>query len=51
VYTVDLDAASEVAMEYDVSTLPRLLFFKDGQKVDDYLGSSEAEVSRLFAAM
>lgn len=50
-YSVDIDNAGEVAMEYDVSTLPRLLFFQNGKKIGDYLGSDEKAITNLFKEM
>eukprot|EP01035_Chromulina_nebulosa_P021247 gene21247-27530_t len=41
VYGVNIDESSDIAIEYEVSTLPRILFFKNGEKIDDYLGSDE----------
>ena len=35
VYSVDIDELAEVAVAHDVSTLPRLLFFKVGHDDDD----------------
>jgi len=48
VLLVDIDKAAEIAMEHDVSNVPRILVFKGNDKVDDYLGSSEAEIEALF---
>lgn len=50
VCSVDIDDLAEVAVAHDVSTLPRLLFFRDGAKVGDYLGSNEADIRALFAS-
>jgi thioredoxin 1 len=44
VYSVDIVSMEDIALAYDVSTLPRLLFFKNGAKVDDYLGSKEEDI-------
>lgn len=50
VYAVDIDELAEVAVAHDVSTLPRLLLFRDGTKVGDYLGSNAEEIKALFEA-
>ena len=50
VYSVDIDELAEVAVAHDVSTLPRLLLFRDGARVGDYLGSNVDEIKALFAA-
>ena len=35
---VDVQSNQELAAKYDVSSIPLLLFFKDGEKVDEVLG-------------
>lgn len=50
VFTVDVVGAQEVALEYDVSTLPHIKFFKNNELIDDYVGSSEEEITAKFAA-
>ena len=37
-YKVDIDENVEVAAKYGVQTIPNLLFFKDGQVVDQSVG-------------
>jgi thioredoxin 1 len=37
-YKVDVDESVEVAAKYGVQTIPNLLFFKDGQVVDQSVG-------------
>lgn len=37
-FKVDVDENVEVAAKYGVSTIPNLLFFKDGQVVDQSVG-------------
>eukprot|EP00595_Chromulina_sp_UTEXLB2642_P000734 CAMPEP_0196764598 /NCGR_PEP_ID=MMETSP1095-20130614/6484_1 /TAXON_ID=96789 ORGANISM="Chromulina nebulosa, Strain UTEXLB2642" /NCGR_SAMPLE_ID=MMETSP1095 /ASSEMBLY_ACC=CAM_ASM_000446 /LENGTH=349 /DNA_ID=CAMNT_0042120597 /DNA_START=181 /DNA_END=1230 /DNA_ORIENTATION=+ len=51
VYGVNIDESSDIAIEYEVSTLPRILFFKNGEKIDDYLGSDEKIIESKFAAI
>lgn len=37
-FKVDVDQSVEVAAKYGVQTIPNLLFFKDGQVVDQSVG-------------
>jgi thioredoxin 1 len=44
---VDIDESVEVAAKYGVQSIPNLLFFKDGQVVDQSLGYiNEAELAK-----
>ena len=36
---VDIEVASEVSATYGITGVPTLLFFKDGQKVDQMIGA------------
>ena len=45
VYAVDVDAAEDIAAQYNVTKLPRLIFFRGGEVVQDYHGSVESEIS------
>ena len=36
---VDVDSAPNIAMKYRVSSIPALIFFKDGQPVDQVIGA------------
>lgn len=50
---VDVDTAGDVALEFDVSTLPRLLFFSKDSKVpvEDYIGSDEKIITDKFVSL
>lgn len=49
-YKVDIDADSSLAERYQIMTVPTLLFFKAGQKVDTSVGViSEAQIKTLIA--
>ncbi|XP_018007553.1 thioredoxin-2 [Hyalella azteca] len=37
---VDVDECEDVAMTYKISCMPTFLFFKNGQKVDDFSGAN-----------
>ncbi|MCH8298388.1 MAG: thioredoxin [Chloroflexi bacterium] len=36
---LDVDASPKVAMQYGVRSIPALIFFKDGQPVDQVIGA------------
>ena len=36
---LDVDSAPEIAMKYGVRSIPALIFFKDGQPVDQIVGA------------
>lgn len=40
---LNIDLAGEIANEYEISSIPALLFFKDGKVVDTIVGLSERE--------
>ncbi len=43
VYSVDVDEHRSLAQEYSVSSIPTVLFFKNGKKVDQFVGVKEME--------
>lgn len=47
---VNVDENNELAIKYDVGTIPRILFFKDGdQPVYEHVGAlSDAELTQLI---
>ena len=47
--SVDIATSDDIAMEHDVSTIPRFFVYKNGVKIHDYLGSAEDKISALFA--
>lgn len=38
IYSVDIDKNPELAAEYGVMSIPTLIFFKDGEKMDRIVG-------------
>ncbi len=38
IYSVDIDREQELAAEYGVMSIPTLIFFKDGEKMDRIVG-------------
>ena len=43
VFKVDIDENQETAIRYDVTSLPTLVFFKDGEEVERKIGYIEKE--------
>lgn len=46
---VDIAACEEFAVEHDVSNVPRFFVYRAGEKVEDYLGSTENKIATLFS--
>ncbi|XP_071814157.1 thioredoxin, mitochondrial-like isoform X3 [Apostichopus japonicus] len=40
---VDVDDNADLAMEYKVSSVPTVLFFKDGSHIDKFIGAIEQD--------
>ena len=48
----DVEENDDIAMEFGVRNIPTILFFKDGQLVDKYVGSaSKATLTEKFQAL
>lgn len=41
---IDTDENQELAMKYGIRSLPTLLFFKDGEVIDQMIGSASKEI-------
>ena len=39
---VDIDASADLAMKYQIMSVPNMIFFKDGQPVDSVVGAVPA---------
>lgn len=50
VYNVDVDANSDLAMQYRVMSVPSLLLFKDGQVAGQIVGYQSADEIKAFIA-
>ncbi len=44
VYKLDVDKAGEVASKYDIASIPALIFFKNGEILENILGATSKEV-------
>ena len=47
-HKIDVDENEEISMDLEVSTIPHFIFFKDGEKIDEQLGSDEAGLRALL---
>ncbi|MFO0703446.1 MAG: thioredoxin [Patescibacteria group bacterium] len=48
---VDVDAESELASNYNVSSIPTLMFFKNGEPVNQVIGAvSKTDVEKLISS-
>eukprot|EP00596_Hydrurales_sp_CCMP1899_P007001 CAMPEP_0119034434 /NCGR_PEP_ID=MMETSP1177-20130426/1415_1 /TAXON_ID=2985 /ORGANISM="Ochromonas sp, Strain CCMP1899" /LENGTH=384 /DNA_ID=CAMNT_0006991859 /DNA_START=284 /DNA_END=1438 /DNA_ORIENTATION=- len=45
------DNLQEVAMAYDVTALPRILSYQQGDKIKDYIGSNTTEIQEMFSSL
>ncbi|SGZ48745.1 CIC11C00000002641 [Sungouiella intermedia] len=46
---VDVEELSEVAQEYEISSMPTVLFFKNGQIVGKVIGANPAALKQALA--
>jgi thioredoxin 1 len=44
----DVDAVPELAQELGIRAMPTFIFFKDGQKVDEFLGANPPALLNLL---
>ena len=47
---IDVDECEELAEKYEVSSIPRVLVFKGGKKVFDFIGNNAEKVDKAFEA-
>jgi thioredoxin len=43
-YKVDVDVASDIARECAISAMPTFHFYKNGDKISDFMGANEAKL-------
>jgi thioredoxin 1 len=48
VVKLDVDAAQRIASEYQVSSIPTLILFKDGKEMDRVVGVQNADALKKF---
>lgn len=48
---VDVDECEDVATHYSVSCMPTFMFFKNGQKIEDFSGANEAMLVSKIAEL
>ncbi|KAJ9138212.1 hypothetical protein NKR23_g8762 [Pleurostoma richardsiae] len=44
---VDVDNLPELSQEYSIRAMPTFTFFKDGEKVDEFVGANPAALQKL----
>ncbi|EDV33035.1 Thioredoxin-2 [Drosophila ananassae] len=50
VIKVDVDECEEIAMEYNVSSMPTFVFIKNGTKVEEFAGANATRVEDVIKA-
>lgn len=48
-FKLDVDEVSSVAQEYEISSMPTILFFKNGEISDKVIGAVPAAVKQILA--
>ena len=49
VFKIDVDENQEIAIRYDITAMPTLIFFKDGEEVERQVGyMEESEIINLI---
>ena len=48
VCTVDIDELADLSIELDIKAVPRFQIYRAGKLVEDFTGSSEADIEVLF---
>ena len=48
---VDVDALSELTLEYEVTSMPTILFFKEGNKEGRVVGANIPALRQVIAAL
>ncbi|KAH8249011.1 hypothetical protein KR032_005060 [Drosophila birchii] len=50
VLKVDVDNCEDIAMEYNISSMPTFVFIKNGVKVEEFAGANAARVEDVIKA-
>jgi len=48
---IDVDECEELAEKYEVSSIPRVLVFKKGEKVFDFIGNNAEKLNKAFESV
>jgi len=49
VLKVDVDECEELAVDYDVSSMPTFIFIQNGKKIDSFVGANAEKLEKFFA--
>ncbi|KAG7879922.1 hypothetical protein KL905_001415 [Ogataea polymorpha] len=49
-YKVDVDELPEIASQYDVTSMPTILFLKDGKEVKRIIGANPSAIKAFLAS-
>ena len=47
---VDVDESGDIAQQYEVSSMPTLIFFKNGEVVQKVIGANPSAIKQAIAA-
>ncbi|CAK9437636.1 uncharacterized protein LODBEIA_P20140 [Lodderomyces beijingensis] len=47
---VDVDEVGDVAQEYEISNMPTLIFFKNGQQIQKVVGANPSAIKQAIAS-
>lgn len=45
-FQVDVDECEEIAMKYEITSMPTFVFIKKGQKVDSFSGANAEKLEK-----
>ncbi|KAH8378169.1 hypothetical protein KR093_009837, partial [Drosophila rubida] len=51
VLKVDVDECEDIAMEYEVSSMPTFLFFKNSKKIEQFAGANATKLAETIATL
>ncbi|KAI5957328.1 TRX1 [Candida jiufengensis] len=47
---VDVDNSSDIAQKYEISSMPTLIFFKNGEQVQKVIGANPSAIKQAIAS-